>query len=123
MKHAVLMLTLMLLALPARAQEAPALPPADGNVEEGVDLLQRGMRSILDGLFTEMQPAIEDMSRALTEMKPMAGQLFRLIDDIGNYEAPVVLDNGDILIKRKPAAPAPVPAPLPAPLKEGEVEL
>ena len=119
MKHAVLMLTLMLLALPAPAQEAPALPPADGNVEEGVDLLQRGMRSILDGLFTEMQPAIEDMSRALTEMKPMADQLFRLIDDIGNYEAPVVLENGDILIKRKPAAPA----PLPAPLKEGEVEL
>jgi hypothetical protein len=39
----------------------------------------------------------------------------RLIDDIGNYEAPVVLDNGDILIKRKPAAPTP--------LKEGEVEL
>jgi hypothetical protein len=114
MKHTVLML--MLLALPARAQEAPApLTPPDGGVEEGVDLLQRGMRSILDGLFTEMQPAIEDMSRALTEMKPMADQLFRLIDDIGNYEAPVVLENGDILIKRKPAAPAP--------LKEGEVEL
>ena len=118
MKHVVLML--MLLALPARAQEAPApLPPPEGGVEEGVDLLQRGMRSILDGLFTEMQPAIEDMSRALTEMKPMADQLFKLIDDIGNYEAPVVLENGDILIKRKPAAPA----PLPAPLKEGEVEL
>jgi len=114
MKHVVLML--MLLALPARAQETPApLPSPDGGVEEGVDLLQRGMRSILDGLFTEMQPAIEDMSRALTEMKPMAEQLFRLIDDIGNYEAPVVLENGDILIKRKPAAPAP--------LKEGEVEL
>jgi hypothetical protein len=114
MKHAVLML--MLLALPARAQEVPApLPPPDSGVEEGVDLLQRGMRSILDGLFTEMQPVIEDMSQALTEMKPMADQLFRLIDDIGNYEAPVVLENGDILIKRKPAAPAP--------LKEGEVEL
>jgi hypothetical protein len=56
-------------------------------------------------------------------MKPMADQLFRLIDDIGNYEAPVVLENGDILIKRKPAAPAPLPAPPPAPLKEGEVEL
>ena len=115
MKHAVLMLTLMLIALPARAQEAPALPPADGNVAEGVDLLQRGMRSILDGLFTEMQPAIEDVSRALTEMRPMAEKLLGMIDDIGNYEAPVVLENGDILIRRKPAAPAP--------LKEGEVEL
>lgn len=115
MKHAVLIL--MLLALPARAQEAPAPPPppADGGVEEGVDLLQRGFQSILEGLFTEMQPAIDEMGRALTEMKPMADQLFRLIDDIGNYEAPVVLENGDILIRRKPAAPEP--------LKEGEVEL
>ena len=79
MKHVVLML--MLLALPARAQEVPApLPPPDSGVEEGVDLLQRGMRSILDGLFTEMQPVIEDMSQALTEMKPMADQLFKLID-------------------------------------------
>jgi len=116
MKHAVLML--MLMALPVQAQDSPA-PPPDSGVDEGMDLLERGMRSILDGLFTEMQPAIDEMSRALTEMKPMADQLFKLIDDIGNYEAPVVLENGDILIKRKPAAPA----PLPAPLKEGEVEL
>ena len=113
MKHVVLML--MLMALPVQAQEAPAPLPPESGVEEGVDLLQRGMRSILDGLFTEMQPAIDEMGRALTEMKPMADQLFKLIDDIGNYEAPVVLDNGDILIRRKPAAPEP--------LKEGEVEL
>ncbi len=117
MKHAVLLL--MLLALPARAQEAPAPPPSGGSVQEGVDLLQRGMRSILDGLVTEMQPAIDGMNRALTEMRPLADQLFALIDNVGNYEAPVILENGDILIRRKPAAPA----PLPAPLKEGEVEL
>ncbi|MFN7597435.1 MAG: AAA+ family ATPase [Cereibacter sp.] len=118
MKHAVL--TLMLLALPVRAQEAPAPapPPSGGSVQEGVDLLQRGMRSILDGLVTEMQPAIDGMGRALTGMRPLADQLFALIDNIGNYEAPVMLENGDILIRRKPAAPA----PLPAPLKEGEVE-
>jgi len=117
MKHAVVML--MLLALPVRAQEAPAPPPPSGSVQEGVDLLERGMRSILDGLVTEMQPAIDGMGRALTGMRPLADQLFALIDNIGNYEAPVMLENGDILIRRKPAAPA----PLPAPLKEGEVEL
>ena len=119
MRYSVLML--MLLALPAPAQEAPALPPSGGSVQEGVDLLQRGMQSILDGLVTEMQPAIDGMSRALTEMRPLADQLFTLIDNIGNYEAPVMLENGDILIRRKPAAP--VPQPLPAPLKEGEVDL
>ena len=42
MKHAVVML--MLLALPVRAQEAPAPPPPSGSVQEGVDLLERGMR-------------------------------------------------------------------------------
>ena len=115
MRHAVLLLMLILMAPPVQAQEPPPPPPADGGVEEGVDLLQRGFQSILEGLFTEMQPAIDEMGRALTEMKPMADQLFKLIDDIGNYEAPVVLDNGDILIRRKPAAPEP--------LKEGEVEL
>jgi hypothetical protein len=112
MKNAALML--LLSAAPVWAQEAPAPPPERG-MEEGVDLLQRGMRSILDGFFTEMQPTIDEMGRALTELRPMADQLFGLIDDIGNYDAPVVLDNGDILIRRKPAAPAP--------LKEGEVEL
>ncbi|MCA3510570.1 MAG: AAA+ family ATPase [Rhodobacter sp.] len=117
MKHAVLML--MLLALPVRAQEVPAPPPSGGSVQEGVDLLERGMRSILDGLVTEMQPAIDGMSRALTGMGPLADQVFALIDNIGNYEAPVILENGDILIRRKPAAPP----PLPAPLKEGEVDL
>jgi len=121
MRYAVLML--MLLALPAPAQEAPAPPPTGGSVQEGVDLLQRGMQSILDGLVTEMQPAIDGMSRALTEMRPLADQLFTLIDNIGNYEAPVMLVNGDILIRRKPAAPVPLPQPLPAPLKEGEVDL
>jgi len=119
MKHVVL--TLMLLALPVRAQEAPAPapPPSGGSVQEGVDLLQRGMRSILDGLVTEMQPAIDGMGRALTEMRPLADQLFTLIDNIGNYEAPVMLENGDILIRRKPAAPAPLPAGTPARAPEG----
>jgi hypothetical protein len=108
----------MLFALPAHAQEAPAPGPVPEGTEQGMELIERGMRSILEGFFTEMQPAIEDMGRALTEMRPMAEQLLKLIDDIGNYEAPVVLENGDILIRRKPAPPEP-----PEPLKEGEIEL
>ncbi len=55
------------------------------------------------------------MGRALNEMRPMAEQLLKLIDDIGNYEAPVVLENGDILIRRK--------LPPPRPLQNGEIEL
>ena len=105
---------LLLSALPAFGQDEPALP-APGPADEGVDLLQRGMRSILEGFIAEMEPALDEMSRALTEMRPMAEQLLGLIDDIGNYEAPVVLENGDILIRRKPDPPEP--------LKEGEIEL
>ncbi len=108
-------LALLLLALPAQAQDDPMVPEAHGGTEEGVDLLQRGMRSILDGFIAEMEPALDEMSRALTEMQPMAEELMKLIDDIGNFEAPVVLQNGDILIRRKPEPPEP--------LKDGEIEL
>jgi hypothetical protein len=76
------------------------------------------VESILQGLVTGMRPALDDMSRALTEMRPMAEQLMTLIDNIGNYEAPVVLENGDILIRRKPVVPAPMGPP-----KEGETDL
>jgi hypothetical protein len=94
---------------------APAQDPPPSDTEEGMALVERGLRSILDGFLTEMKPALDDMGRALTEMRPVAEDLLKLIDDIGNYEAPVVLENGDILIRRKPEPPAP--------LKEGEVEL
>jgi hypothetical protein len=112
MKHLVLAFALPLAALPAAAQEQPALPDSPST---GAELIERGMQSLLQGLFTEMRPALDEMSRALSDLRPMAEQLMRLVDDIGNYEAPVVLENGDILIRRKPAPPAP--------LREGEIDL
>lgn len=109
-------LALILVTLPAWAQQVEpeaGLDPDSGL--EGFDMMQKGMESILNGLVQEMQPALKDMGDAMTELRPMAEKLFSMIDDIGNYEAPVVLENGDILIRRKPAPPAP--------LKEGEIEL
>lgn len=38
---------------------------------------------------------------------PMLTRLSRLIDDLPTYEAPEILPNGDILIRRKPDTPAP----------------
>jgi hypothetical protein len=114
LRPAIFGLLLSLASLPAAAQDTLA----PGGAEGGADLIERGVRSILEGLFTEMQPALEDMGRALNEMRPMAEQLLKLIDDIGNYEAPVVLENGDILIRRKPTPPEP-----PRPLQDGEIEL
>ena len=113
------LIALFLLAPPLWAEEVP-LSPRDP-LDEGVDLMQRGLGAILDGLGSRMEPALRDMGEAVTKLRPLAEELLRLVDDIGNYEAPVVLENGDILIRRKPRPPAP-PVP-PVPPKEGEVDL
>jgi hypothetical protein len=108
----ILALALLLAPLPGMAQQSPEAAPG---LPEGIDLMQRGMQTILEGLFSEMQPALDEMERALSDLRPMAEQLLRLVDDIGNYEAPVILENGDILIRRKP--------PVLGPPKDGEVDL
>ena len=41
-------------------------------------------------------------------MAPMVNKLEALVDDLDAYEAPEMLDNGDIIIRRKPE---PEPAP------------
>ena len=78
--------------------------------------MREGSRLILRGLIDELGPAIEGMedmsdemrdalSSLTSEMGPAMRDLLDLIDEIGNYDAPEVLDNGDILIRRKPDAP------------------
>lgn len=48
----------------------------------------------------------QDMLRRFTdELAPMVERLQSLIDDISAYEAPEMLPNGDIIIRRKPEAP------------------
>jgi hypothetical protein len=126
-----------LIALPALAQEtAPTPAPAPG--DDGLSLVEEGARLVLRGLITEMQPALDDMGAAIrevgpalegfsAEIRPKIAQLIALIDDFQNYEAPVMLPNGDILIRRT-APPAPlVPLPRlpddPIPGPNGEIEL
>jgi hypothetical protein len=104
----------LLLAAPAPAQEVtPPVAPDDG----GSDLMQQGLRLFFRGLMSEMEPAMDSMGKALDDMRPAIETLIGMIDDIRNYDAPVRLDNGDILIRRKPEAPAY------RPLKDGETEL
>jgi hypothetical protein len=86
----------------------------------------------------EMQPALDEMDQALGEMGqalekvgpaleglgeeigPKIRQLIALVDDFRNYDAPVMLPNGDILIRRN--APLIRPGePVPGP--NGEIEL
>jgi hypothetical protein len=134
-----LCLLLLCLALPAAAQDQPAPPAAPPAVppmvapdplDEGLSLLEQGARSLLRGLAEDfapgldemrrsldaMKPALEDMGTALAGLRPMAESLLALMDDIGNYQPPELMPNGDILIRRKPGLPLPPPG-------AGEIDL
>lgn len=122
-----LLLALVFVAAgPAMAQTAPEpSPPESKDVEEGFSLMEEGAQLLLKGLMSEMEPTLDEMGKALSEMEPALKdlqpkmlELLALVDDLTNYQAPERLENGDILIRRKPGAPVapPLPAPaLPAP--------
>ncbi|AUH34150.1 hypothetical protein [Paracoccus tegillarcae] len=84
---------------------------AEGSVDEGAGLIGRGMDMLFRNLMNEMAPEIEGMSQdlagALSMMGPALSDLSVLVDDIANYQTPERLENGDIVIRRKPGAPPP----------------
>ena len=109
MKNALIPLLFCLSLTPAFAQdETPATP---GDVDEGVSLLHEGAKLLLKGLMSNMEPAMQDMGRAITEMQPALKELLGMMGDVTKYHAPEMLENGDIIIRRKtpaelaPAAP------------------
>lgn len=101
-------LALLLLPTAALAQDEP------GPIREGAGMLLRG-------LVEEAQPAIDGIAefgadigadvlptfRVLArEMGPAFVDVFGRIDAIENYEGPVLMPNGDVLIRRRADAPA-----------------
>ena len=113
---AVLTLTLGLAATPALAEGEKSL-------------MERGAEMFLRGLMTEVEPAIDDLRglaeevaptlRELSdELGPRLGEILTMIDDLGNYQRPEILPNGDIIMRRKPDAPD-----LTAPAETGEIDL
>ena len=97
-----LILSLTLLATPAAAQQ--------GDVEEGLGLVERGMDLMMRRLMDELGPTLGDAEGPLRALEGVIGEIDR-------YEVPEVLPNGDIIIRRKPdveldAAPG-----------DGEIEL
>lgn len=101
--------------LPLAAQDTTA-PPDD----EGFSLMEEGAKLLFRGLMQEMEPAIDGMGEAIQEIEPRMQELLALIDDIRNYEAPQMLENGDILIPRRKTPDTPA---LPEPGPNGEIEL
>ncbi|MDQ2064937.1 hypothetical protein Q9295_01000 [Xinfangfangia sp. CPCC 101601] len=96
------------LALPAKAQSSDLSDLS----EKGSSLMEEGGKLILRGLLSEMEPALDDMARALDEARPLIeeigpqiSQLLEVMGDIRYYERPLILPNGDIIIRRSKDAP------------------
>ncbi|WP_299373231.1 hypothetical protein [uncultured Tateyamaria sp.] len=114
-KYFVIPFWLALAAAPVHAQDAD--PP-----DEGWSLMERGAQMLMEGLMREMEPALEDlqglaedmgpaMRDFVTQMGPAMRGLLEDVQDWSVYEAPEILDNGDIIIRRKPDVPDATPAP------------
>lgn len=96
---------------PPLADPAPDGLSEDGTVQEGANLIERGAGMLLRNLMNEIAPEIDsisrDLSNGLATLGPVMSDLSVLVDDIGNYQTPERLENGDIVIRRKPGAPPP----------------
>ena len=112
-----LALCLLLTTAPLAAQTA------DDSPAEGFDLMQEGAEMLLRELLEEVQPELGEMAQALAALEPRLRELLALVDDIGNYDAPQRLENGDILIRRKTGPDIPPPPPLPVPAPAPETDL
>lgn len=76
-------------------------PPATAQ-EDGPSLMERGAQQFLEGLLQEMEPAWQQMQGFMEQMGPAMLELMEEVKDWSVYEPPEVLDNGDIIIRRKP---------------------
>lgn len=90
MKHIIPILAATVLAvapLQADQNSPPTSPlPTEDELEQLGDLAESWMKRFAD------------------RMSPMVEQLKDMVDDLNAYEAPEMLPNGDIIIRRKPDA-------------------
>jgi len=92
--------------------------------DRGLTLMERGAQMFMEGILKEMEPAIDNfgdladqMGPALKnfaeEMGPRLGALMEEVEDWSLYEAPEILPNGDIIIRRKPDVSKETPEEMP----------
>lgn len=91
------------LALVACLASAPAAAQ-EGEMQEGLNLMEEAMRLFMQGLLAEMEPALEDL-------RDLVGQ-------IDSYHPPEMLPNGDIIIRRKTPEEMELDPP-----QEGEIDI
>lgn len=115
MLRAATLTALLILPQHLLAQSLPPLTndPRDEQTDDAGDLFGRGIGMMLDRMMRDMQPELDrlgqDMSGALSRFAPVLDDLSVLVDDLANYQAPERLENGDVIIRRKPGAPPPPP--------------
>lgn len=110
-RHAAIVALLLSAAPLAAEEEAPN------------SLIEDGARMFLRGLMQEMEPALKSLEDLADQMEPalrdfaqtMGPALRQLMDEVEDwsvYEPPVMLPNGDIILRRKvPLKPEPETVP------------
>lgn len=92
------------------------LAAQDQEGENGSSLMERGAELFWKGLREEMAPSLQEleglmskigpsMQSFLAEMGPALAEIADKVEDWSRYEAPEILPNGDIIIRRKPDLP------------------
>ena len=95
------------LCSPAHAQDAPPAEP--DSFERGLEQLGEGARLLWEGFRNEADPALRDLmaemgpawSALRAEIDPLMEDLGERVGSLNAYERPVMLPNGDILIRRR----------------------
>lgn len=108
---AVTIASVLSLTVPLSAQESPAEESG-----EGMSLMERGARLLMEGLMKEMEPALEGLEELgptfrsfAQEMGPALAEILKEVEDWSAYHPPERLPNGDIIIRRKTPDKAPEP--------------
>ncbi len=113
--------------IPVTLVAALATPSFAQDEDDGLSLMERGAQMFMEGILKEMEPAIDDLGGLAEEfgpavrgfaeqMGPALRDLMEQVEDWSVYDAPEILPNGDIIIRRKPDAPEYEPP-------EGEIEI
>ena len=74
--------------------------------------MERGAQMLMEGLLREMEPALDDFlalsqeigpafESFVTQMGPALRDLLGKVEDWSVYHPPELLENGDIIIRRK----------------------
>lgn len=95
-----------------------ATAPVSAQEDDGKSLMEQGAELFFEGLRQEMEPALEDlrglaeqfgpaMQSFIQEMGPALAEITAQVKDWSAYEAPEILPNGDIIIRKKPDQPQP----------------